>query len=188
MGSAEAALKTLCNPDNEVSAHYLIARDGRVFQMVEEEMRAWHAGAGRWGGYEDVNSSSIGIEMDNDGYSPFSNGLMSSLEVLLRGILDRHAIVPEGVIGHSDLAPGRKIDPGRRFDWVRLERQGLAAPRGCAPAEPSQFRQLAQARGFTADVDDETLLSAVRLRFRPAAEGPLEPADVAPLTQAGVQA
>ena len=109
-----------------MSAHYVIARDGTVSQLVDEELRAWHAGAGGWGGCDDINSRSSGIELDNDGFSPFAAPLMAALEGLLLGILLRWDIVPAGVIGHSDMAPGRKIDPGTRFDWQRLARQELA--------------------------------------------------------------
>jgi len=131
MGSAEAAIERLCDPGPEVSAHYLIAEDGAVTRMVAEEMRAWHAGASRWGGIRDVNSHSIGIELANPGhhlgYPPFPEPQMAALEDLLTGILNRWNIAPERVVGHEHVAPGRKIDPGEKFDWRRLARQGLAA-------------------------------------------------------------
>ena len=126
MDSAEAALTRLCDPVAEVSAHYLIGADGTVWQMVDEAARAWHAGAGDWLGQGDVNSRSIGIELDNRGDHPFSNPQMTVLETLLAEIMTRWHIPPDGVIGHSDSAPGRKFDPGPRFDWARLARQGLA--------------------------------------------------------------
>ena len=125
MASAEAALARLCDPSAEVSAHYLIGRDGRLWHLVDEEMRAWHAGAGAWRGRGDVNSRSIGIELDNDGRSPFTQPLMARLERLLPGILTRWAIPARGVIAHSDMAPDRKVDPGARFDWQRLARAGV---------------------------------------------------------------
>jgi N-acetylmuramoyl-L-alanine amidase len=152
--------------------------------MVEEDQRAWHAGAGEWAGQGDVNSRSIGIELDNRGDHPFSEPQMAALERLLPGIMQRHGIVPNGVIGHSCMAPGRKSDPGPRFDWARLARQGLATRPGAAQEAqptPDTFRQMACARGFTAHCDDATLLAAVRLRFRPGATGPLAPADLAVL-------
>ena len=127
MESCEAALERLCDPVYEVSSHYLISNKGDILQLVEEEMRAWHAGAGEWMGQDDINSRSIGIELDNTGATPFSEPQMAALEALLPGILQSWSIPPEGVIGHSDMAPGRKFDPGPRFDWQRLERQGLAA-------------------------------------------------------------
>lgn len=124
MESAEAALERLCDPEAEVSAHYLIGRDGRLYGLVDEAMRAWHAGTGAWGEIEDVNSASIGIELDNDGASPFSEPMMATLEILLDDLLERYGLGPEAVLAHSDTAPGRKIDPGPRFDWARLERGG----------------------------------------------------------------
>ncbi|MFG6529690.1 MULTISPECIES: N-acetylmuramoyl-L-alanine amidase [unclassified Sulfitobacter] len=185
MTSAQAALERLCAPSAEVSAHYLISGRGEVIQMVEEEQRAWHAGAGEWAGLEDINSRSIGIELDNRGDHPFSEPQMQALETLLPGIMARHDIPPEGVIGHSCMAPGRKIDPGPRFDWARLARRGLALPAGDAPRPDSvttaTFRAAAQAAGFTAPCDDDTLLDTVRLRFRPWGRGPLTPADLTAL-------
>lgn len=181
MADCEAALRVLCTPEREVSAHYLIGRDGRVVALVDEAMRAWHAGAGEWRGRGDVNSRSIGIELDNDGASPFAAPLMDALEALLPGILARWDIPPEAVIGHSCMAPGRKIDPGPRFDWQRLARAGLAVwpeRRDAAPLDPARFRADARAFGFP-DVAEELLLSAVRLRFRPGATGPLDTLDCA---------
>ncbi|MFG6590655.1 N-acetylmuramoyl-L-alanine amidase [Sulfitobacter sp. 1A12157] len=187
MTSAQAALERLCDPSAEVSAHYLISGRGEVVQMVEEDLRAWHAGAGQWAGEDDINSRSIGIELDNRGDHPFSEPQMQALETLLPGIMARHGIPPEGVIGHSCMAPGRKFDPGPRFDWARLARRGLALPagNGVLPAEVDldTFREAARAAGFTAPCDDATLLSTVRLRFRPQGRGPLTPADLAALPQ-----
>ena len=142
MPSCAGARDWLCNPEAEVSAHYLIDRDGTLIQMVEEAMRAWHAGAGAWGGQGDVNSRSVGIEMANTGAEPFSEPLMATLEALLAGIMSRWLIPAQGVIAHSDMAPGRKIDPGARFDWTRLARQGLAqsTPKAAPePPEPARF-------------------------------------------------
>ncbi|MFK7870720.1 MAG: N-acetylmuramoyl-L-alanine amidase [Roseobacter sp.] len=185
MASAAAARDRLCDPAVEVSAHYLIARDGDIIHMVDEAQRAWHAGHGEWRGQADINSRSIGIELDNAGTHPFSAPLMSALEQLLQDILNRWSIPPSEVIGHSDMAPGRKSDPGARFDWARLARQGLARPAGAGPFDgavaPAQFRKAAQLAGFTAPVPDQTLLEAVRLRFRPFASGPLTAADMAAL-------
>ncbi|MDQ2094993.1 N-acetylmuramoyl-L-alanine amidase [Rhodalgimonas zhirmunskyi] len=183
MESAEAALQRLCDPQAEVSAHYLICEQGRIWQMVDEAERAWHAGAGRWGACCDVNSASIGIELANRGDHPFAEAQMRALEGLLPAIMRRWHIPPEGVIGHSDMAPGRKGDPGRRFDWARLERQGLARRRGENTGleasagrddpDPACFRGLARELGYSAEVDDATLLEAVRLRYRPWGTGPL---------------
>lgn len=126
MTSAQAALDRLCDPETEVSAHYLISETGQVWQMVPEDRRAWHGGAGQWGAVSDVNSRSIGIELANTGDHPFPEPQMAALEALLPGIMARWNIAPERVIGHSDMAPDRKTDPGPRFDWQRLARQGLS--------------------------------------------------------------
>ncbi len=185
MQSAREAVARLCDPAAEVSAHYLISGTGAVTAMVDETQRAWHAGQGTWAGQDDINSRSIGIELDNRGTHPFSEPQMARLEALLRGIMERWHIPASGVIGHSDMAPGRKADPGRRFDWARLARQGLAVPGGnetaAATSDAVAFRRAAQAVGYSADVDDATLLTAVRLRFRPQATGPFCPADIAAL-------
>jgi len=130
MDTAEGAIARLADSMSEVSAHYLVDLDGRVVRLGAEEMRAWHAGSGSWGGVRDINSRSIGIEMVNPGrelgYPPFPEPQMVALEALLAGILARHAIAPERVVGHACVAPGRKGDPGEKFDWRRLAGQGLS--------------------------------------------------------------
>ncbi|MCK0142692.1 N-acetylmuramoyl-L-alanine amidase [Aliiroseovarius sp. F20344] len=185
MPDPDEALTRLCDPEHEVSAHYLIYRDGRLFRMVEEDQRAWHAGAGSWRGMDDINSRSIGIEIDNDGASPFSEPQMCTLEQLLSGVMTRWDIPPAAVIGHSDMAPGRKFDPGPRFDWARLARQGLAVCSGTSGSigDPSfdTFRSCAAKLGYPTDIDDATLLAAVRLRHRPWGEGALSEDDFAAL-------
>jgi N-acetylmuramoyl-L-alanine amidase len=176
MDTAEAALDRLCDPAAEVSAHYLIGRDGTCWQMVAEENRAWHAGAGSWRDMDDINSRSIGIELDNRGAEPFAEPQMAVLEDLLSAVLRRWDIPPDGVIGHSDMAPGRKADPGARFDWARLARQGLAAAVPCgAPVEDVDAGL--RAAGYTADVPFEDRLTAFRLRFAPGACGPVSDAE-----------
>ncbi|MEM9249372.1 MAG: N-acetylmuramoyl-L-alanine amidase [Pseudomonadota bacterium] len=185
MTSAEAALDWLCAPQSQVSAHYLIGRDGRIWQMVDERDRAWHAGAGRWRDIDDVNSASIGIEIDNPGDVPFSEPSMAMLERALADILVRWGIAPAGVIGHSDLAPGRKIDPGVRFDWRRLARRGLSVwPVAAAGGARDLEGALAEA-GYTAPVPAEVRLAAFRARFRPCASGPVEDADLELLASLG---
>ncbi len=178
MASAEAARAWMCAAEAQVSAHYLIARNGDLWQLVDERDRAWHAGAGRWHTLEDVNSASIGIEIDNPGDAPFSEPAMASLERVLRDLLSRWPISPVGVIGHSDLAPGRKIDPGPRFDWCRLARQGLSVwpdgAGGAAEAEEEKaadFDVLLRQAGYTADTPAEVRLAAFRSRFRPGVSG-----------------
>jgi N-acetylmuramoyl-L-alanine amidase len=130
MESAEAALARLTDPAAQVSAHYLIDEDGTVTRLVAEDKRAWHAGKAYWRGITDVNSASIGIELVNPGhelgYRPFTDEQMSSLAPLLAVIMRRHRIDPSMVLGHSDVAPQRKQDPGELFDWEMLSSLGLA--------------------------------------------------------------
>ncbi|WP_323022666.1 N-acetylmuramoyl-L-alanine amidase [Pararhodobacter sp.] len=176
MISAEAALARLSDPAAEVSAHYLIGRDGRLWQLVEEAARAWHAGTGEWQGRGDVNSRSIGIELDNDGKSPFAAPLMDRLETLLPDILARWTIPAKGVIAHSDFAPARKVDPGPRFDWQRLARKGLALwPEAPGDAE-TPLQVSLDTLGYP-DVAPDLRLAAFRLRFRPRHEGPEDATD-----------
>jgi N-acetylmuramoyl-L-alanine amidase len=169
MACARAALERLCAPEAQVSAHYLIGSDGQTWQLVAEDQRAWHAGA--WRGAGDVNSRSIGIELDNDGKSPFAAPQMRALEGLLPGILARWQIAPAGLIAHSDLAPERKVDPGPRFDWRRLARHGLSIwPDGAG--DPSEPLAASLDRIGYPPVAPALRLRAFRLRFRPHATGP----------------
>jgi len=179
MRDCASAADRLCDPDHEVSAHWLIDRDGTLLRLVPEDRRAWHAGAGSWGGQGDVNSRSIGIELDNDGRTPFDEPLMVALEGLLARILTRHEIPPHHVIGHSDMAPGRKGDPGPHFDWCRLARAGLSVWPDGESAEVDAARFAADAARFGyPDVAPDLLLVAIRLRFRPGASGPLDARDM----------
>lgn len=174
MDSAQAAIDWLCNPEAEVSAHYVIAPDGQVTQLVAEEMRAWHGGVGNWQGREDVNSRSIGIELSNKGDHPFAAAQMDALETLLEEIMTRWDIGPDGVIGHSDMSPGRKIDPGPRFDWRRLARQGLAVWPDHEAAE-ANWESCAARFGY--DLANPNSFAAFRARFRPWADGPCDAED-----------
>ena len=182
MQSARAALKTLCNPETQVSAHYLIAEDGEVLSLVPEDLRAWHAGAGSWGNVSDVNSRSIGIELANPGNCPFAAPQMDALEALLTGIKARWQIRPERVIGHSDMAPGRTIDPGARFDWQRLARGGFAVQPRVVSGDIAVFAAMMKTFGCTATDDPDLLLKTFRLRFRPHAKGPLDAIDAGMIT------
>ena len=175
MANAALSLDRLCDPLAEVSAHYLIGADGTLWRLVPEEMRAWHAGAGAWGGAGDVNSRSIGIELDNDGASPFPEAQMATLETLLDGIMARWSIPPVGVIAHSDMAPDRKGDPGPRFDWRRLALGGRAIWPN--PTSPGDFLRDAATAGYPVDAGEDPVLAAFRLRFRPGAAGPLSDED-----------
>lgn len=174
--TARATLDHLRHPGSGVSAHYVLDRDGACWQLVTEEMRAWHAGLGAWGTVTEVNSRAIGIELVNTGAEPFPEPQISALETLLAGILQRWSIPPARVIGHSDMAPTRKQDPGPRFDWARLVRRGLAV--SAPPAAPGDFLGAAARFGYrAAPGEEEALLAAFRARFRPGARGPLDDHD-----------
>jgi len=188
MLTAEAALERLCDPAAEVSAHYLLAEDGRVWRLVEEAERAWHAGAGNWGAVSDVNSRSIGIELANAGplgdLPPFPEPQMRALEDVLGGIRARWRIPIARVVAHSDIAPRRKVDPGPKFDWRRLALSGHAVwpeAEACGAGGWPAFRGAASRAGYRAPEGDwEAVLAAVRLRFRPEAlASPLDDRDVA---------
>ena len=176
MPSCAEAQARLCDPVAQVSAHYLIAEQGEIIALVPEELRAWHAGAGAWGGCSDVNSLSIGIELANPGDAPFPEAQMAALERLVADLRHRWGIPPERVIAHSDMAPLRKADPGPRFDWRRLALAGHSVWPDAA--EPGDFLADVRAFGYP-DAPADALLAAFRLRFRPWARGPLVPADAA---------
>jgi N-acetylmuramoyl-L-alanine amidase len=129
MKDAQSALDWLCCAESAVSCHYLVDEAGVITQMVDEDMRAWHAGASSWKGESDINSHSIGIEIANPGhewgYRDFPDGQMAAVIALGADIAQRHGIAPERVLAHSDVAPGRKQDPGERFDWQALHGAGL---------------------------------------------------------------
>jgi N-acetylmuramoyl-L-alanine amidase len=129
MADAAGALARLCDPEAKVSAHYLVEEDGRVLQLVPEARRAWHAGEATWQGETDINSRSIGIEIVNAGPDlgdpDFPARQIEAVVTLCRDILARHAIRPERVLAHSDVAPGRKRDPGEKFPWDALARAGV---------------------------------------------------------------
>ena len=129
----DAALQRLTDPDAKVSAHYFIAEDGEVVRLVDEEKRAWHAGASYWRGHKDVNSASVGIELQHPGhalgYRPFAGAQIEALLPLLHRIVREHDIPRANVVGHSDVAPARKMDPGELFPWDRLAEYRLCLPR-----------------------------------------------------------
>jgi len=132
MPSAAEAIDHLATPASKVSAHWVVAEDGQIVRMVDESKRAWHAGKSFWRGATDVNSASVGIEIVNPGhefgYRPFPDAQMASVEELVASAMRRFSIHPSNVVGHSDIAPMRKDDPGELFDWPRLAAKGLAAP------------------------------------------------------------
>ena len=134
MESGEAALERMCDPASEVSAHYMVWEDGRVTQLVGEDKRAWHAGLSSWQGLTDLNSRSVGIEIVNGGHDvpladgtlpPYPRPQIHALIELCHGVTDRFDIHPMRVLGHSDIAPQRKRDPGEHFPWARMARAGI---------------------------------------------------------------
>jgi N-acetylmuramoyl-L-alanine amidase len=141
MQSAESALDRLCDPEAQVSAHYLIEEDGAIWRLVPEERRAWHAGVSYWLGENGLNAVSIGIEIVNPGhewgYRPFPEPQMHAVEALCRDIIGRRRIPAHRVVGHSDIAPTRKTDPGELFDWRRLARAGI----GLWPEPAAELRR-----------------------------------------------
>lgn len=189
MQSGAKAEDWLCNPESQVSSHYLVHLDGSVVQMVREADRAWHAGKSFWRGVTDINSASIGMEIVNPGhefgYADFPERQMSAVIALCRDIALRHGIEPHMLLGHSDVAPGRKVDPGERFNWRLLASAGLGhfvAPspiRGGSAMTPgdrseavrtmqSMLAQYGYGLDITGEYDarTETVVSAFQLHFR----------------------
>jgi len=175
MEDAASAIARLCDPEAKVSAHYLIDEDGQTLRMVDEQKRAWHAGASFWRTIQNVNSASIGIELVNPGhdhgYRPFPEEQMQALLPLLADIVDRYDIPRGNVVGHSDVAPARKRDPGELFDWARLAKHGLALPRptkGLMDPHWTDGGFLLALERFGYDVSDKlAAVMAFQRRFRP---------------------
>lgn len=153
--TAEQALRVLADRGREVSAHYLVARDGTIYQLVDERARAWHAGVSRWGAQTDINSASLGIELDNNGAEPFPEAQIAALMALLADIEARYRIPAANFLGHGDVAPGRKVDPGRLFPWRTLAAHGFGlwcdAP---LPETPPGFETLRALQAFGYDISD----------------------------------
>ena len=191
MASAEAALHRLCSPEAGVSAHYFVFEDGRTIQLVPENRRAWHAGAGRWAGETDINSCSIGIEIAHPGHAgglpPYPREQMAAVIDLCRDIVGRWQIPPERVLAHSDVAPSRKEDPGELFPWRSLHeagvgryvepaplRQGDTLRLGAAGPDVAALQTSLSAYGYDLPVtgvyDDATasVVTAFQRHFRPA--------------------
>lgn len=165
--SVRESLVTLrtANSGGRVSAHYLIGEDGRRYQLVADADRAWHAGGGRWGTITDLNSASIGIELDNDGQEAFSDAQVDALLVLLEDLCNRLDIPKTQVIAHADLAPTRKRDPGARFPWKRLADAGFGRwPRGPLVDPPAGFDPWLAMQALGYPLDDRA--AAVRAFHR----------------------
>jgi N-acetylmuramoyl-L-alanine amidase len=167
--TVEQALHSLTNPLREVSAHYLIARDGRIIQLVDERARAWHAGESKWGADTDINSASLGIELDNNGHEPFPEAQISALLRLLADIEARYHIPAANFLGHADVAPGRKTDPSRYFPWSTLAQHGFGLwcdPPFSPPPQAFDAQTELRALGYNTE-DPEAALRAFKLHFLP---------------------
>ncbi len=190
METGKAAESWLCNPESQVSSHYLVHENGHVVQMVRESDRAWHAGKSFWQGATDINSRSIGIEIVNPGhalgYKNFPKRQIASVIALCQGIVGRHNIAQERVLAHSDVAPGRKVDPGERFPWRQLAAAGIGhivAPRraggrpvlspGDTGEAVEELQSMLSLYGYGVEITgvfDETTgvaVAAFQLHFRP---------------------
>ena len=173
MQTGAAAIDRLCDPEARVASHYVVEEDGTVWRLVPEEGRAWHAGISCWDGRHGLNDVSIGIEIVNPGhewgYRPFPEAQMRAVAALSRAILARWSIPPWRVVGHSDVAPDRKQDPGELFDWPRLAREGIGLwPAAPLPAAVGDVPRLLAAFGYCGGADLPTVLRAFQRRFRPA--------------------
>lgn len=181
MPSAALALTRLCSPAAEVSAHYLIDEAGQVFRLVPETRRAWHAGVSAWGNVTDVNSHSVGIELAHPGHDgglpPFPEAQVAALEGLLWQVKLRWGVPAARILGHSDVAVGRKIDPGEGFDWRRLAAKGLAVTslaEAEGAADPAALEAPARRAGYRWEATEEgraALLRALQMRLAPEETG-----------------
>lgn len=205
MESAAVSLQRLCDPGAKVSCHYLVDEQGKIVQMVDEDERAWHAGRASWRGMTDINSASIGIEIQNIGhngdYPPFTDIQMDAVVALCADIVRRNKIRPEMVLAHSDVSPDRKDDPGEKFDWRRLHEAGVGAwvepaaetvGASCKPGDSSpEVRNLQAAlNGYGYDIAPtglydhatELVVVAFQRHFRPSrVDGVADPSTIATL-------
>ena len=186
MKTAEEALARLCDPVARVSAHYTIDRDGTIYAHVPEERRAWHAGVSYWAGETNVNARSIGIEIVNPGhefgYIPFAEAQIAASIELAKGILARHPIPARRVVGHSDVAPARKTDPGELFPWQQLAEAGIGVwpilsspvhgggvPQGATEGAAAALSRYGYGLPPHTEVPLETVITAFQRHFRPSA-------------------
>lgn len=175
MQTGEAAIARLRDPAAKVSSHYVVAEDGTVLRLVDEEKRAWHAGRSHWRGVKDINSASIGIEIVNPGhewgYRPFPDEQVAAVIRLVHEIKDRYEITRGNIVGHSDIAPARKQDPGELFPWGKLARLRLALPRPTKNLMDPRWTDggfLLALERFGYDVEDgPAAVTAFQRRFRP---------------------
>jgi len=196
METGAAALERMTDAQAKVSAHYMVEEDGRIFQMVDEDKRAWHAGVSEWCGESNINSASIGIEIVNGGHDwplpdgslpPYPDAQIAALIPLCKAIMSRHNISAEGVVGHSDIAPARKQDPGEHFPWAGLAAAGIGRfPLNIEPDRRTLFGAGSRDRGVSIvqrglaeigycarvtgvlDEDTRLVIAAFQRRYRPA--------------------
>ena len=175
MQTGDAAIERLRDPAAKVSSHYLVAEDGTIVRMVDEDKRAWHAGRSHWRGVTDINSASVGIEIVNPGhefgYRPFPDEQIAAVIRLVHEIKDRYEITRGNIVGHSDIAPARKQDPGELFPWGKLARLRLALPRPTKNLMDPRWTDggfLLALERFGYDVEDgAAAVTAFQRRFRP---------------------
>jgi N-acetylmuramoyl-L-alanine amidase len=168
--SCEQTLKTFTLPRTQVSAHYVICKDGTVHHMLNDLLRAHHAGVSKWGNNSDINSSSIGIEIDNNGYETFSTEQINSLLFLLERLKKAYSIPTANFIGHADVAPGRKVDPNRNFPWQQLAQKGFGYWYDTTAVQvPVDFNYVQALRiiGYTIQ-KPEAAIGSFKLHFVPA--------------------
>ena len=173
MQNAAAALERLCDPQAQVSAHYVVEEDGTLWRLVPEARRAFHAGVSCWRGEHNLNFVSLGVEIVNPGhewgYRPFPEAQMAAVEALCRDILSRHPIPPDRIVGHSDIAPDRKSDPGELFDWPRLARAGIGL---WPPPDPELQRRRGRGVGVVERAAALADLARIGYCVTPGAEQP----------------
>jgi len=171
MQTAQSAINRLCDPKSNVSAHYCIDENGFIFSLVDEDKRAWHAGKSFWRGETDINSRSIGIEIVNPGhyfgYRPFPQTQMNSVVNLSKDILSRYPIPPWNVVGHSDIAPDRKLDPGEFFNWKKLAAAGIGV--WPTPLASNQCNLKSTLATYGYDGEARNTIEAFQRHFRPSA-------------------
>ena len=180
--STQKSLERLCDPVHEVSCHYLIDPSGVCYQLVDNNKRAWHAGKSYWRGYQDLNSRSLGIELVNSGNEDYPEAQMKSLIKLLQHLIETLALNPKNILGHSDIAPARKLDPGKWFNWQKLSVNGVGFfPEVSEPIACDKQVFLAEARraGFNPNAYIEHVLKTFRNRCRPKFTGELDGYDCA---------
>ena len=167
--STENSLERLCDPVHEVSCHYLIDPSGNCYQLVDDSKRAWHAGKSYWRGYVDLNSRSFGIELVNSGNEHYPEAQMKSLIRLLKYLIGSFKLNPKNVLGHSDIAPSRKLDPGKWFNWKKLSANGVGLfPEVSVPIECDKkiFLTHAERAGFNPNTKFDHILMTFRNRCR----------------------